>query len=72
MKKSPEHLPQHKRDELERLGRKAAGYNAEFAKVFPCAMKQEDKAYKLLKRAYIDARYKKEYRITRKQLEYLI
>ena len=26
--------------------------------------------FKLLKKAYIDARYKKEYRITKKQLEY--
>ncbi len=27
--------------------------------------------FKLLKKAYIDARYKKEYKITKKQLEYL-
>jgi predicted transcriptional regulator len=27
--------------------------------------------FKLLKKAYIDARYKKDYRITKKQLEYL-
>lgn len=57
--------------DLEKLGRKAVSYNAEFAKVFPCATKEEEKAYELLKKAYIDARYKKEYRITRKQLEYL-
>jgi len=29
------------------------------------------KAFKLLKKAYIDARYKKDYKITKKQLEYL-
>jgi len=57
--------------DIEMLGRKAVSYNAEFARVFPCETKQEDKAFKLLKKAYIDARYKKEYRITKKQLEYL-
>jgi len=29
------------------------------------------KAYTLLKKAYVDARYKKDYKITKKQLEYL-
>jgi len=29
------------------------------------------KAFKLLRKAYIDARYKKDYKITKKQLEYL-
>ena len=57
--------------DIERLGRKAASYDAEFAKVFPRETKEQDKLFKLLKRAYIDARYKKDYRITRKQLEYL-
>jgi len=27
--------------------------------------------FKLLKKAYVDARYKKDYKITKKQLEYL-
>jgi len=30
-----------------------------------------DEKFKLLKKAYIDARYKKDYKITKKQLEYL-
>ncbi len=30
-----------------------------------------DERFKLLKKAYIDARYKKDYKITKKQLEYL-
>ena len=34
-------------------------------------VKTEGKVFKLLEKAYVDARYKKEYRITRKQLEYL-
>jgi len=29
------------------------------------------KAFKVLRKAYIDARYKKDYKITKKQLEYL-
>jgi len=57
--------------DLERLGRKAVSYNAEFAKVFPRDTEQERKLFNLLKKAYIDARYKPEYRITKKQLEYL-
>jgi len=57
--------------DIEMLGRKAAGYDAEFAKVFPCDTDAHRKAFTLLKKAYIDARYKKDYRITKKQLEYL-
>ena len=57
--------------DLERLRRKAISYNAEFAKVFPCETKEQKKLFDLLRKAYIDARYKKEYKITKKQLEYL-
>jgi hypothetical protein len=57
--------------DIELLGIKATSYNLEFAKAFPRETKQQDAAFKLLKKAYIDARYKKEYRITKKQLEYL-
>jgi len=35
------------------------------------ATKEQDERFKLLKKAYIDARYKKDYKITKKQLEYL-
>jgi len=57
--------------DIEALGRKAVSYNAEFGKVFPRDTAGQQKAFTLLKKAYIDARYKKEYRITKKQLEYL-
>ena len=57
--------------DIERLGRKAVSYNPEFAKVFPRDTEQQRKAFNLLKRAYVDARYKPSYRITKKQLEYL-
>jgi len=60
-----------KRHNIEKLGRQASGYDAAFLKVFPRATKEQDERFKLLKKAYIDARYKKEYKITKKQLEYL-
>lgn len=60
-----------KRHNIEKLGRQASGRDAAFLKVFPRATKEQDEMFKLLKKAYIDARYKKDYRITKKQLEYL-
>lgn len=60
-----------KTHDIEKLGRKAASFDPRFLKVFPRATKPEEKAFKLLKKAYIDARYKESYRITKKQLEYL-
>jgi hypothetical protein len=46
-------------------------HNTAFLKVFPRATKEQDENFKLLKKAYIDTRYKKDYKITKKQLEYL-
>ena len=60
-----------KRHNIETLGRRVSGCDTAFLKVFPRATKEQDKNFKLLKKAYIDARYKKDYKITRKQLEYL-
>jgi len=57
--------------DLRLLGVKAVSYNPEFAGVFPRETADQRKAYTLLRRAYIDARYKKSYKITKKQLEYL-
>jgi len=57
--------------DIELLGIKAVSYEPEFAKAFPRQTQKDNTAFKLLKKAYIDARYKKEYRITKKQLEYL-
>lgn len=57
--------------DIELLGVKAVSYNPEFAKAFPAETEEQRKVFLLLKKAYIDARYKKSYRITRKQLEYL-
>ena len=57
--------------DIETLGRKAVAYNPQFAEVFPRDTEQQRKLFNLLKRAYVDARYKPSYRITKKQLEYL-
>ncbi len=52
-------------------------FSPKFLKVFPQTTSHERRAtsdeiaFKLLKKAYIDARYKKDYKITKKQLEYL-
>jgi hypothetical protein len=60
-----------KRHNIEKRGRQVSGYDTAFLKVFPRATKEQDERFKLLKKAYIDARYKKDYKITKKQLEYL-
>lgn len=57
--------------DIELLGIKAVSYDTEFAKVFPRDTAEQRNAFTLLKKAYIDARYKKDYKITKKQLEYL-
>ncbi len=57
--------------DLRMLDAKAVSYNPEFAKVFPRETDQQRKLFTLLKKAYVDARYKKDYKITKKQLEYL-
>ncbi len=56
---------------IRSLGKKACRYNAEFAKVFPMKTAEEKKCFKLLLKAYVDARYKKDYSITKGELEYL-
>ena len=60
-----------KRHNIEKLGRQVSGYDTAFLKVFTRATAEQDENFKLLKKAYIDARYKKDYKITKKQLEYL-
>jgi len=57
--------------DIQALGRKAISYNGDFAKVFPRETDEQRKLFNLLKKAYVDARYKPSYRITKKQLEYL-
>jgi len=56
---------------LDTLGSYAASYDSRFLTVFPQTTDEERECFKLLNRAYVDARYKKTYAITKEQLEYL-
>ena len=58
-------------DDLEKLDRQASNLHPDLFTVFPRATQQQKHRFDLLRRAYIDARYKRDYRITRKELEYL-
>lgn len=60
-----------KTHDIEALGQLAKSLNMEFGKVFPRSTELEQKRFQLLKRAYVDARYKKEFQISKTDLEYL-
>ena len=53
------------------LGHLPGNHHPDFFTVFPRGTKRESRLFELLKAAYIDARYNPDYRITRKELEYL-
>ncbi|GAL86738.1 HEPN domain-containing protein [Sporocytophaga myxococcoides] len=57
--------------DIEELGSQAETINEEFKKVFPRDTPEKDERLKLLKKAYIDSRYKKNYSIGKEDLEYL-
>ncbi|MCK4982740.1 MAG: HEPN domain-containing protein [Victivallaceae bacterium] len=56
---------------IETLGKIASRYYPEFLKIFPKKTDEEQRLFKQLKKAYIDARYKKDYSITKEELSYL-
>jgi predicted nucleotidyltransferase/HEPN domain-containing protein len=60
-----------KTHDLEILGGMAKACNMEFGKVFPKGNLQERMRFTLLKKAYVDARYKAEYQISKEDLEWL-
>ncbi|MCW3070307.1 MAG: hypothetical protein JWO44_197 [Bacteroidetes bacterium] len=60
-----------KTHDIEILGWLAKALNIEFGKVFPKATYEERIRFTLLKKAYVDARYKAEYKISKEDLEYL-
>jgi len=60
-----------KSHDLEKLSRLSANHDKSFFDVFPQGTKQEKDCFNLLNRAYVEARYDPDYKITRKQLEYL-
>lgn len=57
--------------DIEDLGQQAGSLNKEFFTVFPIGTEEEKRLFELLKNAYIDARYKKEYQISKEELKYL-
>lgn len=60
-----------KTHDLDVLGRRAKSLHKEFGKVFPNASILERQRFMLLRKAYVDARYKMNYRITKADLDYL-
>lgn len=56
---------------INKLGKVAARYSPEYKKIFPRQTDEEKRLFKLLKNAYVDARYKKDYKITKEELTYL-
>jgi HEPN domain-containing protein len=62
----------HKIHDLEDLGKIASTLNLEFKKIFPRKTETEKHHFSLLRKAYIDSRYKKNYKITEKELKYLV
>lgn len=58
--------------DIEILGSLASNYSNELLKIFPRDTAEQKECFILLQKAYIDARYNKNYKITEEQLLYLI
>ena len=56
---------------IEELGNLAKACNMEFGKAFPQASPEERQRFELLKKAYVDARYNMDYKISKEDLDYL-
>lgn len=57
--------------DIEELGNQIAKLHPEFKTIFPMDNKFNMETFHKLKRAYVDARYKKDYSISKEELEYL-
>ncbi len=57
---------------LEDLYRRVCNLCSDYFTAFPQKTRQEIRRFDLLKRAYIDARYKRDYKITKAELTYLV
>jgi len=57
--------------DLDQLNRMVCKIDSRFKTVFPRTNAEEERLFNLLKRAYIDSRYKLDYCITKEDLEYL-
>lgn len=58
--------------DIRKLGSIAGNYNEELWGIFPHSMYDQRQAFRLLEKAYIEARYNDDYRISKEQLLYLI
>jgi predicted nucleotidyltransferase/HEPN domain-containing protein len=57
--------------DLEKLNRQVCKLDFRFKTIFPRTTEDEERLFQLLKKAYIDSRYKLDYKITKEELEYL-
>jgi predicted nucleotidyltransferase/HEPN domain-containing protein len=57
--------------DIEILGNQVNKLHSEFATVFPMTTEEDKRLFVLLKKAYIDARYNRNYKIEKAELEYL-
>lgn len=57
-----------KEHDMEKLISQVAGFDPRFASIFPTDTKENKHLFDLLRRAYVDARYSKSYRITEEEL----
>jgi len=57
---------------LQKLGSMVGNYDSELWEVFPKATAEQKECFELLEKAYVDARYDKNYKISKEQLLYLI
>lgn len=60
-----------KTHELADLRKRAININEALQSVFPLKTKEEERLFDLLCKAYVDARYNKDYKITEEELKYL-
>ena len=60
-----------KTHDLKDLSKQVASQDPSFLSVFPLGTAEEKRLFELLRKAYVDARYDKNYKITHKELQWL-
>ena len=60
-----------KTHDLEKLDRQACKLDCRFKSIFPHENEEEERLFQVLKKAYIESRYKLDYHVTKEELEYL-
>lgn len=58
--------------DIRKLGSIAGNYNKDLWRIFPHSSVDQRQSFKLLEKAYIEARYNKDYKISEEQLLYLV